>query len=241
MTHARGDAPGRSPNCQLSANIRTCRKKLRCSGTLPCAGCLRSKAECQYNADYTRGRLPTIPPLQPLTVGHQQPGVADINTPKNTTASPYPQDSSGLHPENSPEPAHEDLEGHYVGPSSGVSFLLRVQKRLHENIAFSPSIPIFNFGDSPLPKYDSSFLVLPTKSEAQTLVARYFDFAFPTHRFLHRPQVEGWLDDFYQRLHEPKSPGRGLGERWAVILMVFAQAKQYLPVADESSGAAVNR
>ncbi|KAL5363135.1 fungal-specific transcription factor domain-containing protein [Aspergillus floccosus] len=207
------------------------RKKLRCSGTIPCTGCVRLKAVCQYTADYTRGRLPPIPPLSPSSVSHVVPagGVEDVQSPRDQL----------LQPPSSPDAAQEDLEGHYVGPSSGVSFLLRVQKRLHEDIVFSPSIPIFNFGDSPLPHYDSSFLVLPAKDEARALVARYFDFAFPTHRFLHRPQVEEWLEEFYQGLYKSKSPGKGLGEKCAVILMVLAQAKQYLPHS-ETAGAAVN-
>lgn len=99
---------------------------------------------------------------------------------------------------NSPEPSQTDLQGHYVGPSSGVSFLLRVQRKLHQKVSFSQDSSIFTFGDAPLPNFDPSFFLLPPKEDAAKLVARYFDFAVATHRFLHRPTVEGWFQEFYE-------------------------------------------
>lgn len=51
----------------------------------------------------------------------------------------------------SPEPTQIDIQGYYVGPSSGVSFLSRVYKRLAETVSFSNGLSIFNFGDAPLP------------------------------------------------------------------------------------------
>lgn len=143
------------------------------------------------------------------------------------SASRADGDASNLQSRDSPEPHQTDMEGHYVGPSSGVSFLLRIQKRLHENIAFPLNTPIFSFGDAPLPKSDPSFLFLPSKDEAKDLCSRYFDFAFPTHRFLHQQQVECWLDEFYNRLQESHSPGPGEREIRALLLMIFAQASEY--------------
>lgn len=37
-------------------------KKLRCTGTLPCQICIKKGLECQYDAQYRRGRPPTPPP-----------------------------------------------------------------------------------------------------------------------------------------------------------------------------------
>jgi galactonate dehydratase len=140
---------------------------------------------------------------------------------------------------NSPEPNQTDLEGHYVGPSSGVSFLLRVQKRIHENVAVFSNGPIFNFGDAPLPKHDSHFLVLPPKDEAQILVNRYFDFAFPTHRFLHQGTIETWLDTFYSDVHgSDDSLSQAIK---ALLLMVMVQGKQYLPSQGPVVGQSVKR
>src|SRR3954453_16865767 len=57
-----------------------CRKKLRCSGTLPCSLCLRSGANCEYNADYTRGKKTEIPLLE-----HH--GIASLQSPSITAKS----------------------------------------------------------------------------------------------------------------------------------------------------------
>ncbi|KAL0933905.1 fungal specific transcription factor domain-containing protein [Colletotrichum truncatum] len=129
----------------------------------------------------------------------------------------------------SPEPTQTDLQGHYVGPSSGVSFLLRVQKRLHQAVSFSQASSIFTFGDAPLPDFDPSgaFCVLLSKEEATTLLKRYFDFAVPTHRFLHRPTVEGWLEEFYATNGAMKSQEDAPARR-ALLFMVFAQAQEYM-------------
>jgi hypothetical protein len=128
---------------------------------------------------------------------------------------------------NSPEPAQTDQQGHYVGPSSGASFLLRVQKKLRSEVFLSQNSSIFTFGDAPLPEYDPSFFVLPPKEDAKSLVARYFDFAVPTHRFLHRPTIEAFLDEFYNNLGVIQRAGGAEG-KIALLFMVFAQAKDYM-------------
>ncbi|WDK22665.1 fungal specific transcription factor domain-containing protein [Colletotrichum graminicola] len=132
----------------------------------------------------------------------------------------------------SPEPTQTDLQGHYVGPSSGVSFLLRVQKRLHQTVSFSQASSIFTFGDAPLPDFDPSgaFCVLISKEEASALLKRYFDFAVPTHRFLHRPTVQGWLDEFYSTAGAMRSQEDAPARR-ALLFMVFAQAQVYMDTA----------
>lgn len=128
---------------------------------------------------------------------------------------------------SSPEPTQTDRQGHYIGPSSGVSFLLRIQKKLHENSSSSPHSSIFTFGDAPLPEFDPTFFVLPPKDEAQRLVERYFDFAAPTHRFLHRPSIERLLEEFYERRGE--LVGEDGVSRTALLLIVFAQGLAYMP------------
>ena len=74
--------------------------------------------------------------------------------------------------------------------------------------------------------------MLPPRADAEALVARYFDFAIATHRFLHRPTVEGWLKEFYNNLGVMKRK-EGARERVALLFMVFAQAREYMP---ESKG-----
>jgi hypothetical protein len=129
---------------------------------------------------------------------------------------------------NSPEASQTDLQGHYVGPSSGVSFLLRVQKKLHQSASSSQDASIFTFGDAPLLDLDSSIFVLPPKADAEALLARYFDFAVPTHRFLHRPTVERWLEEFYETKGMMRDK-RDAPSRTALLFMVFAQARLYMP------------
>ncbi|XHG09656.1 hypothetical protein AWENTII_012699 [Aspergillus wentii] len=251
----------RSSNARIRVT-RACdvckRKKLRCSGTIPCAPCLRSHDCCQYNAGYTRGKLPAIPPLnpsQPLplqsppnTDVEAESSIVNIDTARSDCISEHPDPETEIQNEeeprqfsssHSPEPAQTDQEGHYVGPASGASFLIRVQKRLHENVTFSEDTPIFNFGDAPLSEYgDASMLVLPPKDEADALVDRYFDFAFPTHRFLHQPTVKAWLDGMYASVYRrgAGSLERGARETRALLLMVMAQAKQYLLDNDAIGG-----
>jgi len=136
---------------------------------------------------------------------------------------------------NSPEPPQTDQQGHYVGPSSGVSFLLRVQKKFHQKVSFSPSSSIFTFGDAPLPQFDPSFFVLPPKDDAKKLVARYFEFAIATHRFLHRPTVESWMEEFYEGLGVMKQKD-GAREKIAVLFMVFAKATEYMADSIKPAG-----
>jgi hypothetical protein len=128
----------------------------------------------------------------------------------------------------SPEPTQTDQQGHYVGPASGVSFLLRVQRRVYQTLKFPPSSSIFTFGDAPLPDLDASFFVLPPKDVTRQLLVRYFDFAVPTHRFLHRPTVEAWYEDLYTSTGCMSSRGEAPA-RTALLFMVFAQASLYMP------------
>lgn len=135
---------------------------------------------------------------------------------------------------NSPEPTQTDQQGHYIGPASGVSFLIRIQKALHQNSAISSNSSIFTFGDAPLPEFDPTFFVLPPKADAQRLVERYFDFAAPTHRFLHRPTIENLLNEFYETQGDMRSKEDAAGKT-ALLLIVFAQAQAYMPPGSTAS------
>lgn len=131
---------------------------------------------------------------------------------------------------NSPEPqgGQRDQQGHWVGASSAAAFLIRIQKRLHQNSSLSHDSTIFTFGDAPLPEFDPSFFVLPPKPDAQRLVERYFDYAAPTHRFLYRPGIEKLVEEFYETQGEMR--GREDGKAKAALLMVvFAQAQAFMP------------
>ncbi|KAJ3577772.1 hypothetical protein NPX13_g2793 [Xylaria arbuscula] len=135
-------------------------------------------------------------------------------------------------PQSSPEPSCDDTQGQYIGPTSGVSFLLRVQKRLHQAISKSQA-SIFTFGDAPLqtPDFMPSFCMMLPRGDAQRLLDRYFDFAMPTYRFLHRPQVQNLFNEFYDTLgvmHDTDSAPANM----ALLFMVFAQGRVYMPEQD---------
>ncbi|QGI69985.1 hypothetical protein CEK26_002318 [Fusarium fujikuroi] len=135
--------------------------------------------------------------------------------------------------QQSPEPSQEDLQGHYIGPASGVSFLLRVQKRMHQAISFSGPGSIFTFGDAPLqnPDYDPNFCMMLPKEDAQRLVDRYFDFAMPTYRFLHRPTIQEWFSEFYETLGTMRDPSNSAA-KVALLFMILAHARVYMPEND---------
>ncbi|KAH7353752.1 fungal-specific transcription factor domain-containing protein [Plectosphaerella cucumerina] len=135
--------------------------------------------------------------------------------------------------QQTPEPPQEDLQGHYIGPASGVSFLLRVQKRLHQAISFSVPSSIFTFGDAPLrpPDFDPSFCMVLPRDAAQRLFDRYFDFAMPTYRFLHRPTLQEWFVEFYDTMGTMRE-GHGASARIALLFMIFAHARVYMPEDD---------
>ncbi|WAO97324.1 Fungal-trans domain-containing protein [Fusarium falciforme] len=149
----------------------------------------------------------------------------------------------------SPEPTQTDLQGYYVGPSSGMSFLSRIQKRFDETVSFPHGLSVFNFGDAPLPygetysnssdtaqsPLDPSFFFLLKRDDTARLVERYFDFAVPVDRFLHRPTIEQRLDEFYETEGTMRDKDTAPAET-AVLFMVFAIAQEHMVAKLSPSG-----
>ena len=232
------------------------RRKIKCDGAQPCEVCNRAKATCTFNSSYARGRPPVIRPTRTVEAGSNSILVTQPASNTETDDGSIPVEpvlvqptqhiaglqsqnisSSYLDPESSnessPEPSQTDLQGHYIGPASGVSFLLRVQKRLHQAISFSDASTIFTFGDAPLqvPDFDPSFCMMLPRDDAQRLVDRYFDFAMPTYRFLHRPTIQEWFVEFYDTLGIMRDV-QAAPAKVALLFMVFAQARVYMPDND---------
>ncbi|KAF9884779.1 hypothetical protein FE257_001269 [Aspergillus nanangensis] len=127
----------------------------------------------------------------------------------------------------SPQPTQIDLQGHYVGPSSGISFLSRVQSRFGQSVSFPRGLSVFNFGDAPLLHQDThlnagdvtssyadpTLALLLNREDTARLLRRYFDFAVPVDRFLHRPTIEQW---------------NAAPTQTAVLFMIFAIAQEHL-------------
>lgn len=216
------------------------RRKIKCNGEAPCDLCIRGDANCTFDSSYTRGRSHVIPSsLNPQagvtgSVVHHAPGTGRNATSTEPTATTW--DYTAPSSRESPEPSSTDLQGHYVGPASGAAFLLRVQKRLHQVISFSSASTIFTFGDAPLhlPESDPSFCMMLPRHDAQRLIDRYFDFAMPTYRFLHRPTIQEWFNEFYDTMGVMRDV-HSAPAKIALLFMVFAHARVYMP-EDERPG-----
>ncbi|KAL2854091.1 fungal-specific transcription factor domain-containing protein [Aspergillus pseudodeflectus] len=215
------------------------RRKIKCNNSQPCQFCIRAKARCTFDSSYTRGRKFGIP--SGYDDSSPRAYSALLPSPETSQASiaapellqSHQHVSAEASSRNSPEPSQTDLQGHYIGPASGVSFLLRVQKRLHQAISFAQPSSIFTFGDAPLhlPEFDPSFCMMLPRDDAHRLVDRYFDFAMPTYRFLHRPTIEEWFAEFYDTLGVMRD-AHSAPAKVALLFMVFSLARVYMPDND---------
>ncbi|KAH0844959.1 C6 transcription factor [Fonsecaea pedrosoi] len=135
-------------------------------------------------------------------------------------------------PENTPRlsrgPSLEPTfaEGHHISATSGVSFLYHSWNRgdAVEGEAALPSAPLTCHGDIP-PVQVRQDQPLPTREEADALLERYFRFATPTYRFLHRPTLEKWTSHLL-------SGARLLKAEAACTLLVFSQSLLYTREGD---------
>jgi hypothetical protein len=109
-----------------------------------------------------------------------------------------------------------------------------VQKRLGQSTSFSHPDSIFTFGDAPLTSVDAdlSFCMMIPQNVAQKLVDRYFDFAMPTYRFLHRPTIQAWFLEFYDTFGVMHDTQRA-SAKVALILMVLAHGRVYMPDCEQ--------
>ncbi|RAO71943.1 uncharacterized protein BHQ10_007955 [Talaromyces amestolkiae] len=166
-------------------------------------------------------------PLRALRVAKMLPAGSQLRRSSHTLAVLSPRSSS-------PEPEATDLEGNYLGPSSGISFLTRSWRRLkQDNISTTPRLPenepskntpVLLFGDRPFSdKADWSTLELPPKERAIRLLDTYFDFSIVTYRFLHRGNVMALLDTIYEKNILPSNPPPSQSAaKVGVIYMIFA-------------------
>jgi hypothetical protein len=130
-----------------------------------------------------------------------------------------------------------NVEGQYIGPTSGLAFLHRAKGRLRQDFSSSSrnavdtpraSSSIFMFGDKPYPNYSDSNLVLPSRQQAREHVKRYFEFAIPTYRFLHQRTIEVWLEKFVDENETTGNGAKALNDgKAAVVLMVLATSMLY--------------
>ncbi|KAF7557610.1 hypothetical protein G7Z17_g543 [Cylindrodendrum hubeiense] len=130
----------------------------------------------------------------------------------------------------SPEPI-TDLQGHYVGPASGLSFLARVRKSLHSGDHTSST---FTFGDAPLAEYDPTPSVMVSIEDSFKLVQKFFEFTIPIDRILHRPMIEEWLQEFHKTMGSMRNSEYAPARR-AIIWIIFAMAQEHMPLDDRAT------
>ncbi|CAG8207861.1 unnamed protein product [Penicillium salamii] len=165
---------------------------------------------------------------------YRSPGVSEEATP--------------VIPSDPPEqigPTHIDPQ--YWGPTSAHSFLGRVVQDLptapSKALALQPSqnapstVPIFSFGDRLNPHVRLADFQWPSRSVADKLVRRYFEFAAPTYRILHQPTIERLMEDLYQNDTVSIDPGQDRASQ-AIVLLIFGTAAMYQPDAEGHLGAA---
>ncbi|KAL4787288.1 hypothetical protein BJX76DRAFT_363631 [Aspergillus varians] len=243
------------PRQKITRACDSCKeKKTRCTGTLPCGRCTRLSLPCEYNAAYSRG-LPPEPPPAPASVAardsrtsstphasisqspasRRSPPVRESPRTMRTPRSQISNTTVEVSRRNSPDPVATDFEGNYLGPASGVSFLNRVWRRLHQdetsavpdelqNQSWPKNTSVFMFGDKPYADCRDPVFTLPPFEKALELVSRYFDYAMVTYRFLHRGSVEEWLRQVYSRnISSSNLPTGPLVARASIILVIFAE------------------
>ena len=244
------------------------RQKVRCAGTQPCSRCVRRSLLCRYDAEHRRGN--PIPP-EPSTpeaapVPHRAVGPVVAVAPERSNHILTPSISRLLNPaigfneppsRSSQEPDETRFQGDYIGPTSGIAFLHRVQRRFQQDFAGVPSsnfdgqLPspssVFSFGDGWTRHYSTAEFLFPSRNDAKILVDRYFDFAMPTYRFLHQQTVEGWLDQICDKNENGTAEEKNLSNaRHATILLILGTSKLYgedatLPTDDMEPRSQVER
>ena len=174
----RDDAEARVKVHRVTRACDHCKaKKLRCTGTLPCANCTARDLSCLYEAAYRRGRPTTPPPASFIAPASPGPNETEPDTLSSSTDPPERQpnnreqvthghasDSSGQQADTSGRPSVSraspdleaaEIEGQYVDPTSNLTFLHRAWRRLaSQNSSFSqvPGTTVANEEEQPQPQ-----------------------------------------------------------------------------------------
>ncbi|KAJ9633357.1 hypothetical protein H2204_007074 [Knufia peltigerae] len=206
------------------------RRKVRCTGTQPCDYCHNEGVRCEYNDELARSspvtprRRNSQPQSPTAVVSHSStrtPGHAGgVVRAGRYDALNVPPPSVSL------DPPQTFAQGQHIGPSAGVSFLYHIWNRsgtVEEEVSL-PTAPLTCHGDIPQPPINRN-QPLPTREEAITLVERYFQFAMPTYRFLHRPTTERWISQLRDGAQLSKA-------ETACALIVCSQSLVYTTAGD---------
>lgn len=158
-----------------------------------------------------------------------------ISTPANDTVVAVEHRVSSR---SSQEPDETRFEGHYIGPTSGIAFLHRAQRRFKQDFVNTNSInlenngasqpSVFKFGDGHLPDPSSVHLKFPARYDAKQLLDRYFEFAMPTYRFLDRTTSDTWLENLCDEYEDRVQSQQPLSNaKAAIVLLILATSTLY--------------
>ncbi|KAF5665403.1 C6 transcription factor [Fusarium circinatum] len=195
-------------------------KKLKCSGTLPCAGCVKRRLDCQYDSLYRRGRPPTPPTAGPQR-GSMSSAPPDAN-PEQTSSRSTSQGDSGL------ETA--EIEGQFFDPTSNLTFVHRAWKRLAQQTQQTESRsgvltgaenlqPLMSAGDKPFTTRGDSSLMFVNQPEAFELFNYYFENCVVTYRVLNRQYCQVWFEAVISNAHNGQPLDTGIGHAKAAIVV----------------------
>ncbi|KAB5576198.1 fungal-specific transcription factor domain-containing protein [Coniochaeta sp. 2T2.1] len=232
-------------------------KKARCSGTQPCESCVKKVLSCTYVTQYTRGRPPTPPPGQvPVevpaptmnyTVDRQQRVSLNSPGPSHATQEAFglltsrvrsecaPFANGGIGRESScatPELEAAEIEGQYIDPTSGLTFLHRAYKRFSTQPGEVTSQlltgsekhqPMMSAGDIPCVWDGNVSIRLPPRDVAVEIMEYYFDACVVTYRMFHKQTTQRWLDVMLSNTETKLHPAQGVGyAKAAVVLTIIA-------------------
>ncbi|KAG5760620.1 hypothetical protein H9Q72_011256 [Fusarium xylarioides] len=195
-------------------------KKLKCSGTLPCEGCVKRRLDCQYDSLYRRGRPPTPPTVGPQR-GSMSSAPPDTN-PEQTSSRSTSQGDSGL------ETA--EIEGQFFDPTSNLTFVHRAWKRLAQQTQQTESRsgvltgaenlqPLMSAGDKPFTTRGDSSLMFVNQPEAFELFNYYFENCVVTYRVLNRQYCQVWFEAVINNVHNGQPLDTGIGHAKAAIVV----------------------
>ncbi|KAF4337442.1 C6 transcription factor [Fusarium beomiforme] len=197
-------------------------KKLKCSGTLPCEGCVKRRLECQYDSLYRRGRPPTPPTVGPHRGSMSSAPPEPDTIPEQGSSRSTSQGDSGL------ETA--EIEGQFFDPTSNLTFIHRAWKRLAQQTQQTESRsgvltgsenlqPLMSAGDKPFTTRGDASLMFMSQPEAFELFNYYFENCVVTYRVLNRQYCQAWLETVINNVHNGQPLDTGIGHAKAAIVV----------------------
>jgi hypothetical protein len=173
-----------------------------------------------------------------MKAGSSKPPTLSVMDSTPTSETAIERASAASNPSSS-EVAY-DVEDHYVGGASGLSFLQEAVQHMEskddpnavvEVEYLSPvSASIFSSGDMPSPSQLGGIFCMPSKAESDRMLETYFEFATPTYRFFHRPTVESWASKLLTtagKVHDQNISRTHDCVKMAAVYLVWAQAVEY--------------